>query len=462
MVGRDHQYTIIAPTLSVSSSGASELGASEHVVLLPIRSDAAKRCQLPRWLSKCAALWLALIAAALVALVVWSAQWRDALRDAPVSKTWDFHDEFDSLDRSVWAVERSLDDGGNGEFQAYTDDPAVIFTRDGKLVVQPKPMDADSWSWLADFDGAIDRGSMSPEEAHDVRAALEQPGGVDFALSGQQLELDVARCTDADQSSRKCKSKGYWDNPLPPVVSARLSTKGQYALTYGRVECRLRVPVGDWLWPALWLLPAAEHAAPWPRSGEIDLLEARGNSPAFKVAGSDQSGFGGNDRIAATAHCASAGGQDDFVMRNTSLTDGLLDEHGFLVIGVERSPGYVRTYALQNDGRERTLTESPKGGPKCAQQLQKQQQHESETNAPHPFDQPFYLIINVAVGGAVGGGVPYWGTNALWHGCAPPNCAPGTLFKQRQDEWLPTWMRPLEVDWIRATKETYHEKPRPE
>ena len=50
------------------------------------------------------------------------------------------------------------------------------------------------------------------------------------------------------------------------------------------------MPVGDWIWPAVWLLPAESDYGPWPLSGEIDLLEARGNNESYRVEGSDQSG----------------------------------------------------------------------------------------------------------------------------------------------------------------------------
>lgn len=46
---------------------------------------------------------------------------------------------------------------------------------------------------------------------------------------------------------------------------------------YGRVEIRAKLPTGDWLWPAMWLMPKGSTYGGWPRSGEIDLMEARGN-----------------------------------------------------------------------------------------------------------------------------------------------------------------------------------------
>ena len=165
-----------------------------------------------------------------------------------------------------------------------------------------------------------------------LRAKLEAPGGVAASLS-DGTRLDVAGCTATDHTAtdptdtghasdgattgnkafEACGKKGLWDSPLPPVVSARLSTKGRFAFTRGTLEARVRVPVGDWLWSALWLLPvdlADGSTPPWPVSGEVDLLESRGNGPSFLVQrdGDGHGWPGGNNVSAATFHCADEAG----------------------------------------------------------------------------------------------------------------------------------------------------------
>lgn len=64
---------------------------------------------------------------------------------------------------------------------------------------------------------------------------------------------------------------------INPIQSARLRTINSFSFRYGRVELVAKLPTGDWLWPAFWLLPTARTYGDWPRSGEIDLLESRGN-----------------------------------------------------------------------------------------------------------------------------------------------------------------------------------------
>ena len=54
-------------------------------------------------------------------------------------------------------------------------------------------------------------------------------------------------------------------------MSARISTQKSYSIKYGRVEVVAKIPQGDWLWPAIWMLPVNNTYGPWPLSGEIDV-----------------------------------------------------------------------------------------------------------------------------------------------------------------------------------------------
>lgn len=56
-----------------------------------------------------------------------------------------------------------------------------------------------------------------------------------------------------------------------------MRTVNSFAFRYGRVEVNARLPAGDWLWPAIWLMPKSNAYGTWPASGEIDLMESRGN-----------------------------------------------------------------------------------------------------------------------------------------------------------------------------------------
>jgi beta-glucanase (GH16 family) len=55
-----------------------------------------------------------------------------------------------------------------------------------------------------------------------------------------------------------------------------------FNFVYGKVEVKAKMPLGDWLWPAIWMLPAEHVYGQWPASGEIDIVESRGNAGLTK------------------------------------------------------------------------------------------------------------------------------------------------------------------------------------
>lgn len=81
---------------------------------------------------------------------------------------------------------------------------------------------------------------------------------------------------------------------MNPVKSARISSKKGASIKYGRIEVQAKMPAGKWLWPAIWMLPVEETYGPWPASGEIDIVESRGNDRKYLQ--------GGNDIVTTTLH----------------------------------------------------------------------------------------------------------------------------------------------------------------
>src|SRR5205085_8747101 len=79
-------------------------------------------------------------------------------------------------------------------------------------------------------------------------------------------------------------------------TSARLKTQGKHSWTYGRIEARMKLPRGQGIWPAFWMLGANVASAGWPDCGEIDIMENIGREPAIvhgTVHGPGYSGGGG-------------------------------------------------------------------------------------------------------------------------------------------------------------------------
>ncbi|MDF2837595.1 MAG: hypothetical protein K0Q63_3235, partial [Paenibacillus sp.] len=62
-------------------------------------------------------------------------------------------------------------------------------------------------------------------------------------------------------------------------TSARIDTKDHMSFTYGKLIARAKLPAGSGIWPAIWLLPQEQAYGPWPASGEIDIMEAKGRLP---------------------------------------------------------------------------------------------------------------------------------------------------------------------------------------
>jgi beta-glucanase (GH16 family) len=169
-------------------------------------------------------------------------------------------------------------------------------------------------------------------------------------------------------------------------TSAKLKTRKRdggelFAKQFGRFEIRAKLPTGRGVWPAIWMLPQDEKYGGWAASGEIDILEARGQEP---------------EKILGTLHFGSRWPANASTSHEFKLPDGqsIADFHTY---AIEWEPGEIRWYvdghqfAKQDSWWSSSKTEGANGANPAA---------ESDLNPwPAPFDQPYYLILNVAVGG---------------------------------------------------------------
>lgn len=147
-------------------------------------------------------------------------------------------------------------------------------------------------------------------------------------------------------------------------TSARLQTNGRFQFRYGRVEARIKVPTGAGLWSAFWAVGSDINRVPWPNPGEIDIMENLGRNP-----------FGFIGAIHGPAQGASRGYQH---IASQSSGSSLAD--AFHVYGVVWTP---REIDFTFDGRPYAR--------EAAASLPRGQRWE--------FDKPFFLILNLAVGG---------------------------------------------------------------
>ncbi len=168
--------------------------------------------------------------------------------------------------------------------------------------------------------------------------------------------------------------------------SARVKTRRRdgaplFCQRYGRFEFRAKVPYGKGLWPALWLLPQDDAYGPWAASGEIDVMEIVGERP---------------QEVLGSLHFGSTFPRRSLVTHVHALPNGgtVADFH---VYAVEWEPGEIRwevdglISARQSFWWSCSRRRGVRGVlPRSAADL---------NPWPAPFDQPFYILMNVAVGG---------------------------------------------------------------
>tara|TARA_R110002074_G_scaffold396436_1_gene585841 strand:- start:176 stop:1024 length:849 start_codon:yes stop_codon:yes gene_type:complete len=148
-------------------------------------------------------------------------------------------------------------------------------------------------------------------------------------------------------------------------TSSRILTKGKFEQQYGRWEARIQMPWGQGIWPAFWMLGADIDDNPWPQAGEIDVVEFRGQEPTTIYAGLHGPEYNGGEAVYKT-----------YDLENDRF------DTGFHIFGIEWGSGYVNFYV--DDVLFNQITPSDVPG-------------------EWVFDKPFFIIINMAVGGNFGG-----------------------------------------------------------
>lgn len=164
-----------------------------------------------------------------------------------------------------------------------------------------------------------------------------------------------------------------------PFTSARLSTKGKADWTYGRFEVRARAPEGQGAWAAAWMLPSEERYGAWAASGEIDILELVNQGAECKSCKG-----GKENRVFGTIHYGGEWPRNKYKGKDAPRP---ASEDGFNVYAVEWQEGEIRWYV---DGQLYSTLTQKDWGPKAMF---------SKLPKSAPFDQPFYLILNLAIGG---------------------------------------------------------------
>src|SRR5580704_189831 len=233
----------------------------------------------------------------------------------------------------------------------------------GAAAAQTSTSAASSWNliWSDEFNGP--NGS-----AADPSKWVTETGGGGWG--NDELEYYTSRLENASVQNGnliiKVLREKYTgaDGVTRDYTSARLKTLGKFSQTYGRFEARMKIPRGQGIWPAFWMLGADIGEAPWPASGEIDIMENIGKEPALVHGTIHGPGYSGEHGLGAPYSLPSK--------------QNFADD--FHVYAVEWEPNVIRFYVDDHLYGTRTPADLPQG-------------------AKWVYDHPFFILLNVAVGG---------------------------------------------------------------
>ncbi|MBA0088204.1 MAG: glycoside hydrolase family 16 protein, partial [Acidobacteria bacterium Pan2503] len=230
----------------------------------------------------------------------------------------------------------------------------------------PTPPSPASWTlvWSDEF-GSPDGSAPDPSkwtfdtggkgwgntelECYTNRLQNAQINGGNLVITAQQ-ENPPFVCSDGSTNS---------------YTSARLKTQGLFSQAYGRFEARIKVSAGQGMWPAFWMLGKDITTAGWPTCGEIDIMENIGKEP-----GTVHGSLHGPSTTTRTSDATSI----------FTLPAGQAFADDFHLFAVEWEPGAVRFYVDSNLYATFSESQWPAGG-------------------TWVFDHPFFIILNLAVGG---------------------------------------------------------------
>lgn len=242
------------------------------------------------------------------------------------SLVWSDEFEGSSIDINKWSFEKNCWGGGNNELQCYVENDRNAYVVDGKLHI------------------------VALKESTDGPSLNEEDPG----YPGVSVTRDYS--------------------------SARLRSRGQGDWTYGRIEINARLPQGQGIWPAFWMLPTDNHYGGWPLSGEIDILEAVNlNTPGFE------------NTVHGTLHYGQTWPNNQHTGTSYSPPENTWEK--FHTYAVEWEAGEIRWYVDDIHFATQTSAGWFTG------YWDAQENGSTAGNSTAPFDQHFHLLLNLAVGG---------------------------------------------------------------
>ena len=242
--------------------------------------------------------------------------------------------------------------------------------------------EARTWNlvWSDEFEGAAGQLPDPSNWAFDV--------GTDWGNAQLEYDTDRPENVSLDGNGNLAITARRESYQGSAYTSGRIKTQGLFEQAWGRFEARIQLPVGQGIWPAFWMLGNDIDAVGWPQCGEIDIMEYRGQEPSVLIG-----------TLHGPGYSAGAGITGRYALSNARFDT---DFHTFAVEwtgdGIEWFVDDIRYHSVPRDG----------------------------TSGEWVFDHPFFILLNVAVGGGFVG---------------PPNDA--TTFPQAM---LVDWVRVYESD----------------
>lgn len=212
-------------------------------------------------------------------------------------------------------------------------------------------------SWSDEFDGA----STAPDSSKwDYDIGTGDQGWGNNEVQNYTDTRTNSFVSNGTLKIKAVKSNGTW-------TSARLKTQGKYSFKYGYIEARIKLPAGNGMWPAFWMLGNNIGSVGWPKCGEIDVMEY---SP----------GVVGLYKVFGTVHYPSTTGSHLYTSLGDTVDSSVVSK--------------FHTYGVKWDSTSLTLYID---GEKIGTTFTKM------ADTPWPFGQNFFIILNVAMGGNLGG-----------------------------------------------------------
>ncbi|HKW62985.1 MAG TPA: glycoside hydrolase family 16 protein [Candidatus Acidoferrum sp.] len=234
----------------------------------------------------------------------------------------------------------------------------------GGAPLQPPPTKGWTLVWSDEFNGPDGSAPDSSKWTYDL-------GGKGWGnnelecytnrLQNAQIQGGHLAITALQESAPFACSDGSANN----YTSARLKTQGLFSQAYGRFEASIKIPKGQGMWPAFWMLGNDISSVGWPACGETDIMENIGKEPGT---------------VHGSLHGPSTTSRTSDATAPFSLPAGQNFADAFHLYAVEWEPGVVRFYVDTSLYTTFTQSQWPTGG-------------------TWVFDHPFFVILNVAVGG---------------------------------------------------------------